>query len=165
MRWLIVVLVVVLVGCSPSEVVGTTSDAYIADTLPPCEGACKTTALTATFMATRTLDVAYYGVNSDFTVYVEAYKGAATGCPTMSSPSPEYTLILGKVSDQGTSPASFIDFKGDMLPTVEPATATSVTLTPVSASETFVAYDVMLTFASGTIEGHFYATHCASLDN
>lgn len=161
MRWLIVLLV----GCGANEVAGTTVDAQIRDTLPPCEDSCKTTALTATFMATRTLDVAYFGVNSnDFTVYVEAYKGAAAGCPTMNSPSPEYTLILGKIDDQGTSPGRFIDFKGDMLPTVQPATATNVTVTPVAASETFVAYDVMLTFASGTISGHFYATHCTSLD-
>lgn len=160
MRW----LMLLLVGCGPSEVVGTTSDAYIADTLPPCEGACKTTALTATFIATRTLDVAYFGNNSDFTLYVEAYKGAAAGCPMMSSPRPEYTLILGKIDAQGTSPASFIDFKGDMLPSVQPVLATAVTLTPVSANTDFAAFDIMLTFASGTVSGHFYATHCASLD-
>jgi hypothetical protein len=156
---------VLLVGCESTEVGGTTVDAAIYDTLPPCEGTCKTTSLTATFMATRTLDVAYFGNNSDFTLYVEAYKGAAAGCPTMNSPSPEYTLILGQIGAQGTSPASFIDFKGDMLPSVQPVTATSVTLTPVAADTDFAAFDVMLTFAAGTVSGHFYATHCDSLDN
>jgi hypothetical protein len=29
---------------------------------------------------------------------------------------------------------------------------------------TFVALDVMLTFPAGTVTGHIYATHCASLD-
>ena len=155
---------VLLVGCDSTEVAGTTADAAVYDTLPPCEGACKTTALTATFMATRTLDVAYFGTNTDFTLYVEAYGGAAAGCPTMSSPTPEYTLILGKIDAQGTSPASFIDFKGDMLPSVQPVSATAVTLTPVAANTDFAAFDVMLTFPSGTISGHFYATHCDSLD-
>jgi hypothetical protein len=42
--------------------------------------------------------------------------------------------------------------------------ASAVTLTPVTFSDVFVAYDVMLTFDAGTISGHFYATHCDSLD-
>ena len=59
MRWLLVFLI----ACDASEVAGT-SDAVVArDTLPECTGTCLTTALNATFMASRTLDVAYYGVN------------------------------------------------------------------------------------------------------
>lgn len=161
MRWLLVFLF----ACEASEVPGTTTDAFVYDTLPTCTGSCLTTALTATFMATRTLDVAYFGVNSnDFTVYVEAYKGAAAGCPMMNSPAPEYTLILGKIDAQQTSPASFIDFKGDMLPSVQPVSATAVAMMLVAVNSDFVAYDIMLTFAAGTVGGHFYATHCASLD-
>lgn len=114
-------------------------------------------------MATRTLDVAYYGSNSDLTLYIEAYAGAAAGCPMMNSPSPDYTLILSRVSADG-SPASFVDFKGDMLPSVQPATATQVALTSVTFSTNFVAYDASITFDAGTINGHFYATHCNSLD-
>lgn len=51
-----------------------------------------------------------------------------------------------------------------MLPSAEPVPATAVTLMPVAVSSDFVAYDIMLTFAAGTIGGHFYATHCTSLD-
>lgn len=161
MRWLLVALC----ACDPAGVSGGTQDAPVVlePDAKPCEGACKTTELIATFMATRTLDVAYYGTNSDFTLYVEAYKGAAAGCPTMNSPSPDYTLILSRVSADG-SPASFIDFKGDMLPTVQPATATAVALQSVTFSDMFVAYDASITFDTGTINGHFYATHCDSLD-
>lgn len=160
-------LLVFLVACNPADAPGNVHDAPIVlePDAAPCEGSCKTTALTATFMATRTLDVAYYGTNSDLTLYVEAYKGAAAGCPTMNSPSPDYTLILGRIDADQMSPASFIDFKGDMLPTVQPVSATAVTLTPVTFNDMFIAYDVMLTFASGTVSGHFYATHCASLDH
>ena len=159
MRWLFLFLI----GCGASDVAGTSDAMTPADAAPTCEGTCTTTALTATFMATRTLDVAYYGTNSDFTLYVEAYKGAAAGCPTMSSPSPDYTLILGRVSGD-TSPASFIDFKGDMLPSVQPAPATAVTLTAGAFSTMYISYDVILAFASGSVSGHFYATHCDSLD-
>jgi len=161
------IILLLLCACDAADVSGTVHDAQVIpepDALA-CEGACKTTALTATFMATGTLDVAYYGSNSDLTLYVEAYAGAAAGCPTMDSPAPDYTLILGRINSEHTSPASFIDFKGDLLPSVQPVSATAVTLTPVTFSDMFVAYDVMLTFDAGTISGHFYATHCDSLDN
>ncbi|MCX5745399.1 MAG: hypothetical protein NT062_23215, partial [Proteobacteria bacterium] len=63
-----------------------------------CTGACVTTALTANFGATvRVLDRAYYGVNLDGTLHVEAYRGGGSGCPTMTSPTPAYTLVLGGV--------------------------------------------------------------------
>jgi hypothetical protein len=160
------IILLVLCACDAADVSGTLHDAQVIpepDALA-CEGACKTTALTATFMATRTLDVAYYGTNTDLTLHLEAYAGAAAGCPTMNSPTPDYTLILGRINMEHTSPASFIDFKGDMLPSVQPISATAVTLTPVTFDATFVAYDVMLTFDAGTISGHLYATHCDSLD-
>lgn len=157
-------LVLGLIGCEASDVAGNTSDAFMPDTLPTCTGTCTTTALTATFMATRTLDVAYYGVNSDLTVRIEAYKGAAVGCPMMKLPVSEYTLVLANAGAQGTSSGSFIDSKGDLLGSATPVMATTVSLTPVAASEMFVAYDVMLTFAAGTVNGHLYATHCSALD-
>jgi hypothetical protein len=136
-----------------------------------CAGSCQTTALTATFQSTRTLDVAYFGITaSDNTLHIEAYKGAAAGCPTMNSPTPRYTLVLGRVprptsAATSTSPGNILDYQGDLLGGPLGAAATSVTLTPVAASgDMFVAFDVTLTFASGTVSGHLYATHCASLD-
>ena len=142
-----------------------------------CEGACRTTQLTATFGGTtRVLDAAYHGVTTSAagdTLYLEAYAGAAPGCPSMNSPTPDYTLILGRVGvptgpQAVTSPASLLDFKGDLLGgSPAPVTATAVTLTAVAYSATagFVALDVNLTFPTGTITGHLFATRCASLDS
>jgi hypothetical protein len=129
------------------------------------------TTLTATMMATRTLDRAFYGVNADDgTLHVEINKGGDTGCPQMNSPTPEYTVIIGRVpaasAQTGTSPGTFLDYQGDMLPGgVLGAPATAVSLTAISyAVGASVALDVNLTFAAGTVVGHVFATHCASLD-
>lgn len=152
-----------------------------------CEGACRTTALTAAFGATtRQLDRAHYGVTASATgatLHVEAYRGGGTGCPTTDSPTPSYTLVLGTVpvptsTAPSTSPGSLLDFQGDLLTSGVIATATAVTLTPVAASvcttcvgmaapsdpDGFVALDVALTFPDGTVTGHLFATHCDSLD-
>ncbi len=149
-----------------------------------CTGACKTTALTAKFGAdTRVLDRAYYGITksaTSSTLHVEAYKGAPAGCPTASSPSPNYTLILGTVgiAQPGTERANVLDFVGDLLdgPLGAPTTAVMLTTVAIDVCPTcvgmpapadadgFVALDASLTFAAGTITGHLYATHCDSLD-
>jgi hypothetical protein len=135
-----------------------------------CTGACATTALTATFGATtRTLDRAYYGINADASLHVEAYKGGDAGCPTMDSATPAYTVILGAVTlpAPGSSSGSLLDFTGDLLDGPI-AQATMVTVTSVaadaSAAPPFIAVDATLTFDTGTITGHVFATHCASLD-
>lgn len=129
-----------------------------------------TTSLAAAFNANRTLDNAGYGVNADDgTLHVEIHKGGFTGCPQMTSPTPDYTLIIPRVpamsATTATSGATFLDYKGDMLNGVAPVTATSVTLTNVTyGAGAFVSFDVNLTFAEGTIVGHLYAIHCTSLD-
>jgi hypothetical protein len=157
---------------------GTTHDAATPDAMADasgfsmtCTGACQTTALTAMMSATRVLDHAYFGITAaDNTLHVEAYKGGAAGCPTISSPTPEYTLVLGRVTRPtstapSSSPGNILDYQGDLLGGPLGQQATTVTLTPVAASgDTFVAFDVMLTFPAGTVTGHFYATHCTSLD-
>ncbi len=136
-----------------------------------CTGACAVTALTATFGATtRQLDVAYFGVTNSGGVYIEAYAHASAGCPTMNSPTPDYTLILGNVpmltsTATVTSPANLIDFRGDLLSGPAPVAAMNVMLTPVAKNASELALDVNLTFASGTIAGHLFATHCDSLDD
>jgi hypothetical protein len=169
-------LLVVLVACGGDDS-AVTRDAA-SDSTPDssgfsmtCTGACQTTVLTATMSATRVLDHAYFGITAaDNTLHVEAYKGGAAGCPTMSSPTPDYTLVLGKVTRPtstatSSSPGNMLDYKGDLLGGPLGQAATAVTLTPVAASgDTFVAFDVMLTFPAGTVTGHLYATHCASLD-
>lgn len=177
MRWLPAVTVLAACGGDPSstrpDAASVVDAAVDAGPGSACTGACQVTSLTATMMATRTLDRAYYGVTAaDGTLYVEAYAGGQTGCPEMTSPTPDYTLILGRVpppasSGPLTSPATFIDFVGDMYATSpQPQTATAVTLSAVAFQPAmFIALDVTLTFPPGAVAGHLYATHCASLDS
>jgi hypothetical protein len=135
-----------------------------------CTGTCATTALTAMIAATRSLDLAYYGVNASGTLHVEVYKGMQPGCPTMTSPTPDYTLILGAVpapmsTAMVTSPGNVLDYKGDLLGGPLGKAASTVMLTPVAYNAgMFVALDATLAFNPGTATGHVYATHCASLD-
>ena len=146
-----------------------------APTFATCTGACKMTTLSAAFAATRGLDKAYYGVTATPpSLHVEAYKSAPAGCPTAMSPNPDYTLILGRVpiptdTTASTSPGNILDFKGDLLGGPLGAAATTISITPtaadkIMASDGFVALDIMLTFPTGTVMGHLYATHCASMD-
>jgi len=172
--------VVVLAACGGGD--SAAPDAPIAvdaapdaSTFATCTGACRTTALTAAFAASRGLDRAYYGVTmTPLSLHVEAYKNAPAGCPTQTSPNPDYTLILGRVAvpadaTPSTSPGNILDLKGDLLGGAIGAQATMVTITPVAAdrvmaADGFVALDVMMTFPTGTVMGHLFATHCASMD-
>lgn len=171
---------------------GTTPDAVLShDAVPDspagglpttCTGDCQVTALTATFQATRTLNLAYYGVTrsaSGATLHVEAYAGAPPRCPMQSDPPPDYTLILGTVpipatSDPVTSNGNVLDFKGDLLGGDLGRAATSVSLIPVAANvcescqtdpDGMIALDATLSFEDGTVNGHLYAAHCDSMDS
>ncbi len=178
-------LLVLLAACGGSD--GSAVDAATADAaldaapdapaggFTSCTGACRTTALTAAFSATRMLDRALYGVTQNpLSLHVEAYKNAPAGCPTQNSPNPDYTLVLGRVpiptdTTPSTSPGNILDFQGDLLGGPLGAQATTVTITPVAADQPmattgFVALDLALVFPNGTVSGHLYATHCASLD-
>lgn len=151
-----------------------------------CDGPCRLTDLTAALAATRHLDRAYYGVTAaagGATLHVEAYLGGGAGCPTASSPTPAYTLVLGALpvptSDAAlTSPANVLDYQGDLLGGPLGAAATSARITPVAARvcatcggqppprdpDGLLAVDLELAFAAGTLTGHLFATHCDSLD-
>jgi hypothetical protein len=62
--------------------------------------------------------------------------------------------------------ANILDFKGDLLGGPLGIAATTVKIDRAAIEDgTFIALDVNLTFSSGTVMGHLYATHCASLDN
>ena len=127
----------------------------------------QSTSVTATFMATRVLDHAFYGVNADDgTLHVELDKGGDGMCPTMTSPQPQYTLILGRLDPLPmTTPATFLDYVGDMLGNALNASATSVTLDDiVYVPGSSLSVTVNATFDGGTASGHLYAPHCDSLD-
>jgi hypothetical protein len=135
-----------------------------------CQGQCKLTNLTAMFAVTRTLDSAYYGTTFDSpALRIEAYRKGTPGCPTMSSPTPDYTVVLGEVvpdaPTSNMSTANILDFKGDLLGGPLGLAATAKQIDRVAWSPgNFIAVDVMLTFSSGTVMGHIYATHCDTLD-
>jgi hypothetical protein len=166
------VLLLALTACGDSP---ATSDAAIDGTSDDadstCQGQCRLTNVAATFNATRTLDSAYYGITFDTNnLHVEAYRRASTGCPTMSSPTPDYTLVLGEVSPtqsmSNLATANILDFKGDLLGGPLGVAATQVKVDRTAGADgMFIALDVDLTFQAGTVVGHIFAAHCASLDN
>ncbi len=166
-------LPVALLACG--EPAGTPPDAAVDAAIP----VDTTTGLVAKFGSVqRTLDRAYFGVTrsaSGATLHVEAYRGGGSGCPTQSSPTTDYTLVLATVPMPSgmtpiTSPGNMLDFVGDLLGGNLGAAATAVTITPLATdvcatcNGTFLSADTSITFSSGTIMGHLYATHCDSLD-
>ena len=162
-------LVLLLAACGSSS--GDMPDAPRAIDAALDSSVNMTTAVTATMAATRTLDLGFYGINADDgTLHVEVNLGGYTSCPEMNSPTPSYLLILGRVppasAATATSPGNFLDYEGDMLPSpMLGQAATSVALSAVDyVAGSYVALDMMLTFPAGTVTGHAYATHCASLD-
>lgn len=139
-----------------------------------CEGPCATTRLEARFGdATELFDVAYFGVNSDGSLHMEIYGGAADGCPEVDSPSPDRTLILGVLPEpmdrnEITLTASLLDFEGTLTdaPFLSTPTASvrpaSALLTPLAMA--FIRVDFDAAFEGGTVDGALYATYCSSLD-
>ncbi|CAN5465005.1 hypothetical protein BH11MYX1_BH11MYX1_50400 [soil metagenome] len=163
----------ILAGCG-GNAANPAADAMLDAAAPDfatCTGACMTTAVMVNISAQRMLDVAYYGVNQSGTLHVEVYANAAAGCPTMSSPTPDYALILGSVpvptdTSSSTSSANLLDYKGDLLGGPLGKAATTVALVPTSfAVATHLALDLDLGFSPGTAMGHVFAIHCTSLDN
>ncbi len=171
-------------GSSSSEDASTdTRDgASSIDAAPPpaCEGACKTTDAKAAFMTTQPFDRAQFGLEGEAGApryYVEAYAGGDPACPTKDSVSPERTFIVSNLP-RGSAGQAFtkadgvtgalLDFKGNLLSSPKPESATSITVTlgpaDAAADAQWVAFDVDATFPSGTIKGHFYATRCTTLD-
>lgn len=147
---------------------------------PGCQGACKTTSLVVDIGGTkRPLDRAQVGTQRSDAgapqLHVEAHSGGAPECPTQSSPTPTYTLIVssiprgaagGKASERDGVTSAFFDFKGDLsLPPLTRATSVSVTalLEDTATPPAWSAFDVTATFKEGTVTGHVYAEYCASL--
>lgn len=158
----------VCIGCSSSGAPAAFVDAAVdaIDAEPPSAVTAE-----ARFGATvAPFDRAFYGA-SEGTLYIEVHAGGSAECPTMTSPTPDRTLVIAGLPSPFTSPrsyadgvrASLLDFKGTI--TKEPILrATAVTATPRGSGATFVALDLDATYPGGSIAGYVYATHCASMD-
>lgn len=165
-RWLLLALVACRdEAAAPGDAAPTDSG------LPTeCTGDCAETSLRAEFRSVRTLDRAVFGNNTDGTLHVEAYLGG-DGCPSETSPTPDYTLVLGRVAPpNGPAPTfatgNVLDFVGDLLGGDLGAQAHTVIVRATAAkADEFVALDVDLDFTDGNLDGHLFATHCTSLDS
>ena len=157
-----------------------------------CTGTCTTQTVKVVFgSVTEPIEHSAYGVDKDAQgksgIYIEAWHGGFTGCPTQQSPTTERTLIIsglplpspGKIFTKAQGlVVSLFDFKGTLLKGQPLSKATDAKVTFVAASvcpscvgnpapadpKGFVALDITATFAEGTISGHVYATHCDTFD-
>jgi hypothetical protein len=61
---------------------------------------------------------AQFGRNKDGTLQVELHRGGSAACPTMNSPTPDYTLSLLSLDPtkrEQTIRAALFEFRGDLL--------------------------------------------------
>lgn len=165
---------------APGRGSGADSAAAPDASAPLCEGACQKTALEVDIGGKkRPLDRAQLGTQRSDAgraeLHVEAHSGGTPECPTQTSPTPTYTLIVssiprgaagGKASKSDGVASAFFDFKGDLgLPPLTKATAVSITslVEDPATPPAWSAFDVTATFAEGAVTGHIYAAYCASL--
>lgn len=147
-----------------------------------CEGACKTTSLVGDFGGKkRTLVRAQFGTqqgDAGVELHTESHLGGDPACPTMSSPSPDYTLIVTaiprgatgqKLSQNDGIKSVFFDFKGDLGLAAPSGISKSLSVNITVVAEdpatppAWVAVDVTAGFTEGTVAGHLYAEYCQSL--
>jgi len=163
------------------------SDAAVSgatDASGACEGACRTTALTVSFGGkSEALTRAQFGfVRRDGAsplLHLEAHDGGDAACPTSKSPSPDRTLVVEDlpVPKEGATLASkdgvraaFFDFAGTLLPATPLAKATDVSFRVVAVelaagAPSAFAIEASMSFPQGgTLTGHFFAEHCATMD-
>jgi hypothetical protein len=163
---------------------GTGTDTASATDAPAiaCEGACKVTAINADFGGRkRTLVRAQFGTQQGDAgpeLHTESHLGGDPACPTMSSPTTDYTLIVTaiprgavgqKLSQNDGIKSVFFDFKGDLglaSPTgISKSLSVNVTVVAEDPATppAWVAVDVTAGFTEGTVAGHLYAEYCQSL--
>ncbi len=153
---------------------GAPRDASVTTEAGTCSGACETTALTGTFgMRTAMFDRAQHGIAGTDGIYIEAHFGGSPECPSMTSPTPDRTLVIANVRDTGDMRAqtyadgvraTLLDFRSTFTMTL-PLRATDVRVTPRFVSRgTAVSYEFTATFPGGTITGTLFAPRCTSLD-
>lgn len=151
---------------------GANTDASSGDASASDGGASST--LVATFGArTGPFDRAQHGLAGTDQVYIEAHFGGSPACPSMTSPTPDRTLVISNIHANGSMSvqtyadgvrATLLDFRSTFTSTL-PLRATDVRVTPREVTRGLsVSYDFSATFPGGTIAGTFTAPHCASLD-
>jgi hypothetical protein len=154
-----------------------------------CTGDC-TLDLTMDFGAVGKLDEAYYGLiapsqsySGDWEIAFRAQRSDVDGCPSAEQLPLQILSLSNLPATQPTSTltkgdlevAGFYDSIGEF--STNPALeATEVTITPKDWSvcttcgsvdndpNGYVAFDLEMTFPTGTISGSVYATHCASMN-
>jgi hypothetical protein len=145
-----------------------------------CDGACRETSLVLDVGGQqRTLVRSQFGAqlgDAGSELHAEAHLGGDPACPAAGSRSPDYTLVVTAVparsagtrlSERDGVRSTLFDFKGDLgLPPSSRAATVSVTVVATDAATppTWVALDVSASFAGGSVKGHVFATHCASMD-
>ena len=175
----------VVPGSEGGPVTDAGTDTTVATTDAPatsCDGACKTTSLAADFGGRkRTLVRAQFGTqqgDAGTELHTESHLGGDPACPTMSSPSPDYTLIVTaiprgavgqKLSQNDGIKAVFFDFKADLGLAAPSGLSKSLSVNVTVVAEdpatppAWVAVDVTAGFTEGTVAGHLYAEYCQSL--
>jgi hypothetical protein len=147
-----------------------------------CEGACKTTSLVTDFGGRkRTLNRAQFGTqqgDAGAQLHTESHLGGSPACPSMQSPTPDYTLIVssiprgtagGKLSERDGVTSAFFDFKSDLglaAPSgITKAVSVSINITAQDTANppAWIAMDVSAMFREGQVKGHMYAEYCQSL--
>jgi len=146
----------------------------------PCEAECRALALNiVNGQLSGTFDEAQYGINGDGSLHVEVAYGGPADCPVDGSADPEYMLVatvqrptdltpLVRGAGLGVAVLGFGDTT--MVEGFPPPKSVSGTLTPVAGTLTagpdgFFAFDIQAEFEGGIrVDGHVFATHCASLD-
>ncbi|MCU0698539.1 MAG: hypothetical protein MUC96_18720 [Myxococcaceae bacterium] len=178
-------LVLLLVACSgpaPVPDAGSTPelpvdaggpfDAGLADA--GCVEACATTALTLTLRGrSAPFTRAQHGLAPNDRFTVEAHFGGDPACPTMTSPTPERTVVIanlrhpmdgGAVTFADGLRVTLFDFS-QVLTSAPLERATNARATPrfVSPGQ-LVSFELEAIFDGGTLTGTFAAPHCSSLD-
>lgn len=145
-----------------------------------CVGPCATLSLEATYGAKKaSFERAQFGWDKQAGkvtgITTEAHAGGAPACPTQSSPTPDRTLVIsgvklgsvGKTLTQADGVAvTLLDFKATLTDKpLDKATALKLTVVALEGdAPERVAFDLEATFAEGTLVGHVFAEHCATMD-
>ena len=156
-----------------------------------CDGECAQVDMLASFSVERPFQRSFFGLTApsrsssgEWEIYFEVNAGDDEDCPTQDSPVPDFLLSVSgltlptETSTHQDGSATIVDFGGEILADAVFEEAASMSLTWVAADPCqgctegtepnrdtrFLAYDLVVNFVGGTVEGHGYATHCESLD-